>query len=278
MMMNSKWLKYPGSKWLKHQALLREKSVSPHLPETMLLTKENFASMLQRHDVVYLKPVLGGGGNGVLRVRKMRDKSVLELPSGVRKPLSTEPMFHYLQRKLGKRKYIAQQGIALMKIDDRPIDFRCLLYKTNSEWRYVGTMGKIAAAGRYTTNLCRGGKAITLKQAWERAAGAQASDNGTKPNGKHAMRPEALSSISNAAQAEKKLRDLCLQIAAALNKAFPNITELGIDAAIDIEGRIWLLEANTRPHYELFRSHEDRNLYRLIDRDIKRLRFGQSPL
>lgn len=251
MITNSKLLRYPGSKWLKHEVLLREDKLKSHLPETYPLSRETIEKMLDKHPTVYLKPSLGGGGRGILRVKYSHNRCLLEdQRSGVR-PLPRKQLYNYVARRVKGRNYLVQQGIQLIQWNGRPIDFRCLLYKKDGKWTYLGTMGKVAAARYYTTNLCRGGQAVTLQKALKHSLGFTATE---------------------CERMEHKLKQLCMDTASCLNRFFPNITQLGLDIAVDQQRRLWILEANTKPRYELYRSHEDRSLYARIDRDIRQLR------
>lgn len=137
-----------------------------------------------------------------------------------------------------------------MTIDRRPVDFRSLLYKKQGKWHYAGLMGKIAAAHRFTTNRCSGGRAVTLQQAL---------DLSNLP-------------LKDATTTEEQIRRFSMLVAEHMEASFPHITELGLDIALDVKGHIWLIEANTRPHYQLFRDHDNRSLYAEIDRDLRYLR------
>ncbi|MNP87462.1 hypothetical protein D3C76_1883740 [compost metagenome] len=61
-----------------------------------------------------------------------------------------------------------------------------------------------------------------------------------------------------------------------MQKRFPLVAELGLDIGIDENLKLWLIEANTRPQYKLFRDHEDPMLYNRIGAIIKTIRLPLS--
>jgi hypothetical protein len=69
---------------------------------------------------------------------------------------------------------------------------------------------------------------------------------------------------------------LSLTIARAMKQHFPNITELGLDIAIDTNQKIWLLEANTKPHYHLFKYHSTPILYAQIRSSVRSIRTSSN--
>lgn len=243
-------LPYPGSKWLKHAALQSIEGISEHLPDTARLRGKTLLSFLKKYEVLYLKPSLGGGGKGVIRLRRKNGQYLVDEPHRACEFSDLPGVLRYITIRCSRRSYLIQQGIPLMTIDRRPVDFRSLLYKKEGGWHYAGIMGKIAAANRFTTNRCSGGRAVTLQQALQRSQLLQ-KDTPT---------------------IEQQIRRFSLLVAEHLQASFPHITEMGLDVALDPKGHIWLIEANTRPHYQLFRDHDNPSLYAEIDRDLRQLR------
>lgn len=248
---------YPGSKWLKHNILQENCKIQPHLPSTAKLIKGDLISFMDNHAVIYAKPSLGGGGKGIIRIQKTEDKFVISERTNQKIFRKMINAANYVLHRTANRPYIIQQGISLVTIDQRPVDFRSLLYKKKGTWHFAGIMAKQAAANRFTTNRCSGGTALTLE--------------------------EAISKIDldinhlEAGQVQEDMMCISMEIAQCLQQHFPKLRELGLDLALDENGYIWLIEANSRPQYKLFRSHENKKLYNEIDRDIKRLRRTKRP-
>lgn len=248
-------IKYPGCKWNKHLALVDDPKLKDYLPHTALFNIDNFKQFISQYPTFFLKPRLGGGGFGVYKVAKQGRYFTLYYGSYRRKYAKVSELYRALERRCRNKQYIIQKGIDLMQVSARLVDFRVVLLKQKNQWVYMGVMGKHAAKHKFVTNQANGGNAIRFKRAL--TLGLNLSEK----------------------QCEKlhdKLRNTSLSIAHKMNETFKNITELGIDVGIDKQGHIWLLEANTKPHFNLFKSHEDNTLYNKIMTVTKELR-AQSP-
>lgn len=243
-------LRYPWSKWRKHLALLTDPELVAHLPETAELDEGSLHDYLRRFPSVYVKPSRGGGGRGVIRLERAGPFVRLQMGTDhFRIPLPA--VYRFVRRRIGSQHYIVQQGIHLICMENRPMDFRTLLLKPGEEWQYMGVMGKKAVKMQIVTNHCRGGSSIQFREALEGAKGLTEEE---------------------ACELEKQLESLSLRIAETLNRKFPLVSELGLDIGIDEELRLWLIEANTRPQYHLFTDHPDGTLYKRIDGIIRRIR------
>jgi hypothetical protein len=251
MNMSKLALRYPWSKWRKHTALWNDPELQPNLPETALLDESSLYVFLHKFPVVYAKPCYGGGGRGVIKlVRNGSCVSVRTTLNRYEVPLWL--VYQKVKKLAGRQSYIVQQGINLVELNGSAIDFRALLLKPAEDWSFMGIMGKVAVKDRIVTNHCRGGTSITFT---------------------NAMQQSKCLTEEEIAELEKKVESLSTHIAEALRNKFPNVSELGLDIGIDEELRLWLIEANTRPQYNLFKDHEDGTLYRRIDRLIRTIRL-----
>lgn len=254
--MNATLLKYPGSKWLKHQAIEREPEFRGQLPETRLWSRDALYLMLDRYDTLFLKPTVGGGGYGILKIERAGSRYVLRNRTSQRVYANRQSLYWALLPILRSRRFIIQQGIPVLTINTRPIDFRVLLLRPGEHWELMGVMAKCAAHRKYVTNHCNGGDSLTFAQAAARSMGTDEEES---------------------LKLEEAMGGMGLRLAESLNRHFPNVRELGLDIAMDGERRMWLLEANTRPQYQLFRDHPDRQLYFRIRSLIRSLRKPRKP-
>ena len=240
--------KYPANKWRKHVILVRSPALKKHLPPTTDFKIEKLAPWLKRYGSLYLKPKSGGGGKGIIRIAKWWQgpavRYIVHTAQGKRLCTNIEQVIGVLNRYVLKE-YIMQQGIDLFQIARRPVDFRVLICKVNKTWTLFGMMGKVAAKGKHVTNYSRGGDAIRLIPALKQ---------GLRLNEK------SIEQVINT------MKTVSHQVAITLNKSYPQLTQLGIDLAIDRKHNVYILEANSRPNFELFREHEDPRLYERIAR------------
>lgn len=247
--------KYPWSKWQKHLVLARDPALREFLPDTAVLKEETLFDFLSRYPVVFVKPSCGGGGRGVVKISVLEDGRIEIQTTETRTVAELPQVYRTVKGYLRQTEYIVQQGVSLIRIDDRPIDFRTLLLRPGKTWRYMGVMGKLAVRDQIVTNHCRGGSSLTFSGALKESKELQEEE---------------------IQELEKRLEQLSRQIASAMQRRFPLVAELGLDIGIDENLKLWLIEANTRPQYKLFRDHEDPMLYNRIGAIIKTVRLPLS--
>lgn len=244
---------YVASKWKKTQLLLENEIIRPYIPEMLRLTKETLFQMLMLHSVVYLKPESGMKGNGIIRIEYTGDNYLIRTGTGSKMVSSIFPVFQWLKRKTEGHKYLVQQGIDLISIDNKPIDFRVLLQKPKKEWVYSGIVGKLGEPNSITTNLAQGGTAISFRDALSKTLEL---------------------SLEEMIELKDQLKQLSLIIAHQLSSSYPGLRELGIDYAIDKEGNFWVLEVNTTPGHQLFKQLPNEKIYKRIVRNFKIINFS----
>jgi len=214
-------------------ALRKDNSLHGYLPESHLLKNyQMLKSMSSRHSVLFLKPITGSLGKGIIRIRKEPDNSFtchFTNLSGARRQAfpSLTAVFQALSGKLKSQRYQIQQGLDLITTDGRPIDFRALVQKdAQGQWDITSIVGRIAGSQHFVSNLARGGTLAPVKEALAKSSlGAQSR-----------------------ASAYARLRKSALDIAKGIETQIDNhFGELGIDLAVDHHGKVWLLEVNSKP-------------------------------
>ncbi len=213
-----------ASKWLKTKALLEHPQISPHIPHSELFSAGSLGSMIAQHGMVVLKPVRGGGGNGLIRVDRTGQRYVLAHRASRVSYSSFGAMLRAVNRIRKGRPYLIQKGIHLAQVDGCPIDYRVKYVKDENGWKFRAMLGRIARRGLFVTNVCQGGRLVSAAEGLR-------------------------SSLRTAGVAAKKneMRHLTKISTALLEKRFPGISRLGYDYGIDRNGHIWILEVNTRP-------------------------------
>jgi glutathione synthase/RimK-type ligase-like ATP-grasp enzyme len=214
------------------EALRQDAAMIPYLPESHLFKKFSLLkTMMNRHSSVFLKPITGSLGKGIIRMSKQGDRFVVQstLLSGIRKQhfASLEGAFPSIAGKLRQQKYQIQQGLRLMEVGGRPVDFRALVQKGRTgEWNVTSIVGRIAPVGSFVSNVARGGSLSSAKDAI------------AKSNLPAGTRTIALT----------RLRKVSIELARSLeNRIDAHFGELGIDLAVDQRGKVWLLEVNSKP-------------------------------
>lgn len=223
------------NKWEAYQLLRQDPLLTPHLPETLLLQKgRQLLDLLGRYNAVYIKPINGSLGKGIMRVTaapqgRLRLAFLSPRTGRMRELIQTpEDLDDWLEDEERAGAYIAQQGLDLRVSADRPVDLRLLLQKDGTgRWGMTGLGARRAAAGRFTANLHSGGEGLSLESVTPAV--------GVEPG-------------RIAAQAQS----LGLQTASRLESACGSLGELGIDLGLEPTGQLWLIEENARPGRTLF--------------------------
>lgn len=240
-------------KWRRHLGLIGDRTVRRHIPATRLLTRTNLNLFLRRYPDVFVKPVTGSFGNHILHIRQLKRGYSVQGENRIKR-VSSKDIARTVFRHTGRRRFMLQKGVSILRVNGRPVDFRVLMLRPRQKWEYLGTMGKMASAGRIVTNYNHGGKAVRVREVL-RMAGYGNSEI------RHMER--TMIRISRAA-------------AVKFSSRYKHCRRLGIDIAIDNSKRAWILEVNTNPFYQLFRKHQDKRLYGIIHSKMRKIRSMQS--
>lgn len=227
-------------KWDIYQRLSAFENLREMIPETYLNpTVGQVEEMLDRYPMLYLKPSDGLLGLGIyqvlrqgrgIRVRyRLHDRNLSKVYPSVR------AFFYEAFPERKRRKYVVQQGIPLMRLDDDPVDFRVHLNKNRrNRWVVTGVGAKKAGKGSVTTHIRAGGKALEARQVLNQFFSEQGEEM------------------------YQRLCETAVAVAIALERSLQKpIGELGLDLGIDWNGKIWLFEANSKPGRSIFEKIEE---------------------
>lgn len=214
------------------EALRKDSGLHRYLPEShMLRGFATLKSMCAKYSAVFLKPVRGSLGKGIIKVTRSSTGGYLALHAtsmGTRKQQHATllKLFASLSGKMKTARYQIQQGLNLIEIGGRPVDFRALVQKNAAgQWSVTSIVARIAGGQHFVSNLARGGTLSPVREA--------VSKSNAPISGK-----EALSRLNRAS----------LDIAEGIDRLIPaHFGELGVDLALDTNGKAWLLEVNSKP-------------------------------
>lgn len=236
-------------KWTIYQLLSRKPRFKPHLPDTAIFQDMSDVHRLMRyHSSIYVKPMQGTGGRGILRVDRVGPEAYLIQGRKLSRRIIPVQKVHkarlapYLLRWKGKKRYMVQQGINIKLPNGRVHDYRMLVQKSGTgRWEVTGCAGRVGPPRSVTSNLHGGGHAVPM---------------GTLL--KHSNHSE-----EKRAEIRRTAEKLSLDIAATLEANFGALCELALDLAIDPSGMVYVLEVNPKPAREVFIQSGDSDAYRM---------------
>jgi len=246
---------YPvHNKWRKTKVLEGDIAIRGYMPETRLFHAKSLRTMLDKYGMVYVKPVVGSLGHGVMKVEKLtakrerRVRYAFQLEERRREFAGYKEALQALMRETGGRPYLVQKGIKLLKYKGRPFDIRLMVQRTpKGGWEATGTVGRAAHPRKIVTNGSQGGTIYPTTYL-------------LKPHG----------APKEVAAALKRMEAVGLNTVRRLHKAYPVIREIGIDYGVDAELKPWILEVNTSPDPCPFALLKDESILRKI------VRYGKS--
>jgi hypothetical protein len=198
---------------------------------------------------VFLKPKAGSHGKrtlhalllsskegGGIRIRG-RDGANVSFSHHFR---TAEQGLHWVHGFIGTRRYIIQPYLDLTSREGQPFDVRVLMQKNGrGAWTLTGMAVRLGKRGALTSNLHGGGTAVSPLPFLLAEYGKSGA--------------ELLEELAAAAALLPPL----------LEESCGRLGELGLDFGIDAGGRIYLLEANSKPGRTVFRLTGDRRAAKL---------------
>lgn len=216
-----------------YQSLSKDPFLHKYVPETKeFKTIQDFENMLKKYPVLYLKPLKGMKGKGIVQISKkvtgflcryMEDTEPRQ--KNMKEPHQIFEILKHINQK--ESPYIIQSGIKRMTYRQRPFGLRVMATKgAGGEWSVPAIFSKITGPDGFLTNNSAGAELIFLNNLYE----------GVK--NKLSM---------SKSQFLNQLSDLSAKAAEALDRDFGPLGKLGLDLVVDQEGKPWLIEANGNP-------------------------------
>jgi glutathione synthase/RimK-type ligase-like ATP-grasp enzyme len=222
-------------KWEVCEALAKHPEAKKYVPETIIYKNfDDVLHMLNKNELIFMKSYYGSGGKEVLSVEKFSDKYKLNYYKMGAKELlldNINEVQEFATKFIGNKKFIIQQGIRLLTYNSRNMDIRIFIMKNEfGMWESIFKGARIAQGKFSITNTRAGADYAIYEQLY--------------PQLKKQYNFLEVPST-------EKLDEAVIILASYIERELGNFGEIGLDIGLDINGGIWILEANSKPDKEL---------------------------
>lgn len=223
-------------KWEVYKAFKRGGLADDLLPETDLFSKRTLQLYCRKYKDVFLKPRNGSKGKGIIKIsRGTDDKGFYYTRAENAKHDKSrycgglETLYRELKAAgVLDERYLLQQGIDLATYQGCIFDIRSQVQKDgNGQWVFTGAGARVAARNSFVTHIPNGGHLADLHEVL-----AEVFDPGTY-NIK-----SFIQKLDETTVAAGQILDSQLGI---------NLAILSLDVAVEPDGRMWILEINSKP-------------------------------
>ncbi|MBE3556938.1 MAG: YheC/YheD family protein [Firmicutes bacterium] len=217
-------------------ALAGDPLIASHLlPYASYMDIEQLMDALRRWGALYAKPDHGSLGRGILWVGVVNAQPMVIDGRGQRLASGEAACRAFLSAALSREAYIFQKDARCIQMAGCLVDFRLLMQRdAEGRWRQTKWFARQATRpGVRVTNLARGAQVRSAREILVACFGKQAR------------------------YIHAQVDRLGKAVASRLGKQ-PEFAELGIDIAIDRDGKPWLIEVNYRPSKRAPRDQDDR--------------------
>lgn len=219
-------------KWEVYEILIQEPALKSFLPETHLLTPQIYRQMMRRYSSFYIKPRDKSLGMGVKRVDVGSKQMMITCSKGINEVIGYDILDEWLAKEIEKESLLVQESISLIKKDDQPIDLRVAVQKgSDGEWHVSGIVARVGPPNGIATNMAVGGRARQIHSLFEE--------------------------LNLDTRLIEEVTQVVILGAKKLGSHFEGLADLGFDVAIDLDGRIWIIEVNGRDLRITFRDAKD---------------------
>lgn len=224
------------NKWSLFEWLNKSARTRKYIPETQQLSSSaELERLLREHPTVYLKPSKGKAGKGIMRLERRTGKNkqpefrlCVQDNNGMEYKVHNhiEGIWQEIDERRGSKEYIMQQGISLTNFNHRAYDLRALVQKTSKgEWSVTGIGARVAGKMSITTHVPRGGSIDNPQKLLNYAFGQK-----------------------EAYRILKQTKQAAIILAKQIEKSSGHkLGEMSMDLGVDVSGRIWFFEANSKP-------------------------------
>lgn len=248
------------NKWKFWKMSSQNDLVSDNIPYTEL--SGNFKvvdNMLKIYKDIYLKLVDGSQGIEVIKITKTENNYLFQSKND-KKPIkfnTREEAKEYVTKKIAKRRYIAQQGINILKFEERCTDFRVIMQKDQTlKWKCTAIISHFGTPGGMSSIYRENGYSLSFEKFCSKVL----------PN---------LRKSEVFIKKEEIIR-VCKKACEMLDESGGNYGDLGIDVVLDENLKVWIIEINKRHDHLVALALNDHQIYYSVKNNPIKYALGLS--
>ncbi len=234
-------------KWQMYQWFSIDKVLNRYIPYTTFYhSPQDVLDMLKKFQKVYLKPVSGLRGRGIVQISGADQLFLFKYHQDQKNYSVTlknwNDALEYIQKRFAHGRYLIQQAVNLLEHQGGVVDFRCVVQKNQSNtWVCKAIIGRAGGNGSIVSNISSGGTALPAEELLKKILAA----------------PEKEVLIM-----KERIAALACNICTTLDEFGIHCGTLGLDIGIDNRGQLWLIEINNRdPDPTIALDIQDQQLY-----------------
>ena len=244
-------------KWDVYLKLLENEKINPHLPMTVRFrSRDDLRDLVMLYDQVYVKSVNKSRGRKVMRITRLPEGGykysfyVNDIVSGTARRFQDLFKVAYAFFRY-EDQVIIQEAIPLLKIDDRPIDFRAEIQR-NGQGK-LDIVGICARIGQPHSPITIHSEAYPFEQFLQ-----EHLDYGKK----HTER------------LREEVEDFLVTVYHCMEKHYGPFGEIGIDFAIDEQDNIWFIECNAKSaKVSLYKAYDKETVQRAFTNPLEYAKY-----
>lgn len=213
--------------------ILKNSNIAQYVPEAYLYNEGHISELLDKHRLLYIKPLYGFQGKSVYRV-ELTDNGDAHISLHSLAPRyicrKNEDMEEKLGELFGLKKYMIQRGVRVSKLDHQYFDIRVLVQKSIlGEWTVSTITSRVAYEHYFNTSICE-----TIYEVTEILPRLFSS--------------EKMNDIIH------NLYEVSVRAAKEAEIHMGLLGELSVDFALDEQSNPWIIELNGKPQKDIYKD------------------------
>lgn len=214
-----------------HNKLSAYREMRPYLPLTLPYTKPQDLKPFAPIKKVYLKKYVSSNGNKIMRIEKQSPKQYTY--SYYSKSLNSGELQNFtkvtqlIDKVYGKGQILAQSAIDLLSINGRNVDMRATVQRNRQgRLEVTATVVRVGGKGSPVTSTRTGSDCYEIEPFFKKYYNY---------------------SDEQIAELKQKIDIFLRKVYYYTEKSYGTFGEIGIDFALDKNGKIWFIECNAKP-------------------------------